>query len=96
VTSSDEPQRGRGEQLVRHEEAEDHEAVRDVHTQAFGGSEPVPALVDALRAASPPLAPVSLVATIADRVVGHMMLSACRLDALPRPSCVRHSSMPVR
>jgi putative acetyltransferase len=84
VTSSDEPRRGRGELLVRHEEAEDHEAVRDVHTQAFGDTERVPALVDALRAASPSLAPVSLVATIGDRVVGHVMLSACRLDALPR------------
>ena len=58
--------------------------MRDVHTQAFGDTERVPALVDALRAASPSLAPVSLVATIGDRVVGHVMLSACRLDALPR------------
>ncbi|GAA4672112.1 N-acetyltransferase [Phytohabitans rumicis] len=58
--------------------------MREVHAQAFGDSERVPALVDALRAAQTPLAPASLVATIGDRVVGHVMLSACRLDALPR------------
>ena len=70
--------------MVRHESAEDHGDVREVHAQAFGDSERVPELVDALRAAKAPLAPLSLVATIADRIVGHVMLSACRLDALPR------------
>ena len=74
----------RVELVVRQERAEDHAAVREVHTQAFGDSERVPALVDALRAASTTLPPLSLVATIGDRVVGHVMLSACRLDALPR------------
>ena len=70
--------------MVRHERAEDHEAVREVHTQAFGDSERVPALVDALRTAQTSLGPLSLVATVGERVVGHVMLSACRLDALPR------------
>jgi len=70
--------------VVRQERAGDHEAVREVHTQAFGDSERVPTLVDALRAAQTPLAPLSLVATVGGRVVGHVMLSACRLDALPR------------
>ena len=70
--------------VVRPERADDHEAVRDVHTQAFGASERVPTLVDALRAAPATLAPLSLVATVGARVVGHVMLSACRLDALPR------------
>jgi putative acetyltransferase len=70
--------------VVRQERAEDHEAVRDVHRQAFGDGEPVPTLVDALRAAQTSLAPLSLVATVGERVVGHVMLSACRLDALPR------------
>jgi putative acetyltransferase len=84
VTLGDELDRGRVELVVRQERAEDHQAVREVHTQAFGDSERVPALVDALRAAATPLVPVSLVATIDDRVVGHVMLSACRLDALPR------------
>ncbi|MBO3749091.1 N-acetyltransferase [Streptosporangiaceae bacterium NEAU-GS5] len=58
--------------------------MREVHTQAFGDGEPVPALVDALRANEASLAPLSLVATVGERVVGHVMLSACRLDALPR------------
>jgi putative acetyltransferase len=70
--------------VVRPERAEDHEAVRDVHRQAFGDGERVPALVDALRAAPAALAPLSLVAAYGERVVGHVMLSACRLDALPR------------
>jgi putative acetyltransferase len=70
--------------VTRHEQAEDHEAVREVHARAFGDGERVPALVDALRAARASLAPLSLVATAGERVVGHVMLSACRLDALPR------------
>jgi putative acetyltransferase len=68
--------------VIRQERIEDHEAVREVHVQAFG--EPVPALVDALRTAPASLSPLSLVATVGERVVGHVMLSACRLDALPR------------
>jgi putative acetyltransferase len=84
VAPRDDIQGGRVELVVRQERAEDHEAVRDVHTQAFGDSERVPALVDALRAAPTSLAPLSLVATVGERVVGHVMLSACRLDALPR------------
>jgi putative acetyltransferase len=75
---------GRVEVVVRQERAEDHEAVREVHARAFGDSDRVPALVDALRAAQPSLAPLSLVAAAGERVVGHVMLSACRLDALPR------------
>lgn len=70
--------------VIRPERVEDHEAVRDVHRRAFGDGERVPALVDALRAAPASLAPTSLVATVDERVVGHVMLSACRLDALPR------------
>jgi len=58
--------------------------VRGVHAQAFGDGDRVPTLVDALRAAKAPLSPLSLVATVGDRVVGHVMLSGCRLDALPR------------
>ena len=70
--------------LIRPERAEDHEAVRDVHARAFGDGERVPALVDALRAAPPSPASLSLVAIVGERVVGHVMLSACQLDALPR------------
>jgi putative acetyltransferase len=75
--------RARDELVVRPERAADHDAVRDVHMQAFGDGERVPRLVDALRAAPSP-APLSLVATVGERVVGHVMLSACRLDARPR------------
>ena len=70
--------------VIRPERIEDHEAVRDVHRRAFGDGERVPTLVDALRAAAASVAPVSLVAVAGERVVGHVMLSACRLDALPR------------
>ena len=75
---------GRVELVIRPEQTEDHEAVREVHRQAFGDGERVPMLVDALRAAVTSVAPLSLVATVGERVVGHVMLSACRLDALPR------------
>lgn len=70
--------------MVRPERAEDHEAVREVHRRASGDGERVPRLVDALRTAPTWLAPLSLVATVGERVVGHVLLSACRLDALPR------------
>ncbi|MGI5241868.1 GNAT family N-acetyltransferase [Dactylosporangium sp. CA-139066] len=72
----------------RPEQERDHAAVRELHARAFGYPDRVPDLVDALRAAPAPLAPVSLVATVddtdGDRVVGHVMLSGCRLDALER------------
>ena len=74
----------RDEVVVRPERADDHGAVRDVHARAFGDGDRVPRLVDTLRAAEAPLAPTSLVAVVGERVVGHVMLSACRLDALPR------------
>lgn len=72
----------------RLEQEHDHAAIREVHARAFGDPDRVPGLVDDLRTASAPLAPVSLVATVAggegERVVGHVMLSGCRLDALER------------
>lgn len=71
---------GDGELVIRHETEADHPAVREVHTHAFG-SERVPGLVEALRTAPAPLAPMSFVATLAGRVVGHVLLSAVRLDA---------------
>jgi putative acetyltransferase len=58
--------------------------IREVQAQAFTDAERVPLLVDALRAAHAALPPLSLVAVLDGRVVGHVMLSACRLDALPR------------
>ena len=84
MSPSDDLQAGRVELVVRPERADDHDAVQEVHTQAFEESERVPTLVDALRAGQTSVAPLSLVATVGERVVGHVMLSACRLDALPR------------
>lgn len=70
-----------GPVVVRPETAADHRNVRAVQTRAFGDEDRVPGLVEALRAAGAPLPPISLVATVEGRVVGHVMLSACRLDA---------------
>ncbi|MEV6373656.1 GNAT family N-acetyltransferase [Micromonospora musae] len=73
---------------IRLEQEHDHAAVRDLHTRAFGDPDRVPDLVDDLRTARASLPPLSLVATVDDaegeRVVGHVMLSGCRLDALER------------
>ena len=66
--------------LIREATPGDIDAVRDVHRRAFGG-ERVPRLVDALRVAPAALTPISLVATVGDAVVGHVLLSAGRLDA---------------
>jgi putative acetyltransferase len=70
--------------LIRTEGPGDQGDVRKVHALAFGDGEPVPSLVDALRAATAALPALSFVATLDSCVVGHVMLSACRLDALPR------------
>jgi putative acetyltransferase len=69
---------------IRPEQPEDHAAVRRVHALAFDDPERVPALVDELRQAPAAIAPLSLVATRQGEVVGHVLLSACRLDAEPR------------
>ena len=66
---------------IRPETAADHDAVRRLHARAFGADDPVPDLVDALRAAPAPLAPLSYVAEADGRVLGHVLLSAGRLDA---------------
>lgn len=58
--------------------------MRELHALAFGDSERVPGLVDALRAAEAALPALSFVATLEGRVVGHVLLSACRLDAPER------------
>jgi len=84
VAETGDPHGGSVEVVVRQERADDYQAVRDVHARAFGDGERVPTLVDALRSAPTSHAPLSLVATAGERVVGHVMLSACRLDALPR------------
>jgi putative acetyltransferase len=66
----------------------DRDAIRRVHTSAFGDDGTVAALADALRAAPAPLAPLSFVASVdggaGGEIVGHVMLSASRLDAPSR------------
>jgi putative acetyltransferase len=69
---------------IREEHETDHEAVRSQHTLAFGDDGLVGRLADALRIAKAPLPPLSFVATVHGQVTGHVMLSASRLDALPR------------
>ena len=58
--------------------------MRHLHERAFGPGNPVPDLVAALRSAPAPLPALSFVAEVAGEVVGHVMLSASRLDAPPR------------
>lgn len=67
--------------VIRQETVDDHRDVREVHTRAFGDGERVPGLVEALRVTEAALTPMSFVATVDARVVGHVLLSATRLDA---------------
>lgn len=67
--------------MIRLEKPEDHSAVGDLHTLAFAREPVVPALVAALRVLP---GNVSLVAEPDGTVVGHVMLTKCRLDAPPR------------
>jgi putative acetyltransferase len=69
---------------VRDEHQTDYDAVRSLHTLAFGDDGQVARLVDALRIAKAPLPPLSFVATVRAQVTGHVMLSASRLDARRR------------
>jgi putative acetyltransferase len=75
------PHRSGPEVVIRREREEDRAAVRAVHTAAFAGQPRVADLADTLRAAAAPLEPVSLVAVADGDVVGHVLLSASRLDA---------------
>ena len=75
---------GGAEPLIRWETDDDHQDVRELHERAFGEGQRVPDLADALRAADAPLPPMSFVATLGDQVVGHVLLSASRLDAPSR------------
>ena len=62
---------------------QDAQAIRSLHRRAFGG-ERIPRLLDDLLAAKAAIAPISLVAAEGENVVGHVLLSAARLDAPPR------------
>jgi putative acetyltransferase len=55
--------------------------VHEVHGRAFADNGEVGDLADALRRAAAPLPPISLVADAGGQVVGHVLLSASRLDA---------------
>lgn len=68
---------------IRVEATADRERVREVHRRAFADDPRVPDLTEALRDAAAPLPPLSYVAE-RDDVVGHVLLSASRLDAPPR------------
>jgi putative acetyltransferase len=66
---------------IRLETPDDHDQVRDLHTRAFLDEPVIPELVDTLRAAKARLAPIAFVAAAGGQVVGHVLLSAVRLDA---------------
>jgi putative acetyltransferase len=69
---------------LRPERPADVTAIRDVVAQAFGAHDVVPDLVDALRASAAWLEGLSFVAEVGDDVVGHVLLTRGRLDALER------------
>jgi putative acetyltransferase len=66
--------------VLRAEAPADREAVNALITAAFGDAH-VAVLADALRTAPAPLAPQGFVAEADGRIVGHVLLSASRLDA---------------
>lgn len=69
---------------IRTARATDFGAICELHERAFGGNK-VPRLVEALLDAPAAIAPISLVAVGENgKVVGHVLLSAARLDAPPR------------
>jgi putative acetyltransferase len=70
--------------MIRNEVAGDEASTADVVARAFFPDVRVAELVDVLRNAAAPLPPLSFVATRDDRVVGHVMLTASRLDAPAR------------
>lgn len=71
--------------VIRPETPTDVGSVRDVHALAFADPVTIPALVNQLRAAHREVAPISLVADLDGRIIGHVLLSQCRLDA---PRCL--------
>ncbi len=63
---------------IRPEMSADHRAIADMVERAFGS--PAEAhLVAAIRASDEFLSKLALVATVGDQVVGHVMISRCRL-----------------
>ncbi len=70
--------------LLRLEEPSDYAAVESLQRVAFDDPDDLPSLVAALRRSTSPLSTVSIVAADGGRAVGHVMLSAGRLDAPSR------------
>lgn len=69
---------------IRTADVADLAGIGSLHRRAFGDDK-VPRLVEALLGAPAAIAPVSLVVTGKDgEIVGHVLLSAGRLDAPPR------------
>jgi putative acetyltransferase len=66
---------------VRPEAAPDHDAIRQVHEQAFAPSTVEARLVDALRAAGDMMPELCLVAMEGGAVVGHIAFSRARLES---------------
>jgi putative acetyltransferase len=66
---------------VRTEAPADFGAIREVHTRAFAPSQVEAQLVDDLRAEGALVTDLSLVATEADRVIGHITYSSAILDS---------------
>jgi putative acetyltransferase len=71
--------------VVRAETPADFDAVRTIHTLAFGQPQEA-RLVDALRAATDLSPVVSLVATRDDQVVGHILFTPIRIGQAPAAS----------
>jgi putative acetyltransferase len=64
--------------VIRTETEDDRQAIADVVERGFGS--PAEArLVEAIRASPEYIAELALVALVDDRVVGHVMISRCRL-----------------
>lgn len=70
--------------VLRREQPEDHRAVEQLQRVAFDAPSDLPSLVTALRRSTGPLSMVSTVAADGDLLVGHVMLTAGRLDAPTR------------
>ncbi len=75
-----------GVPAIRPEMADDHDAIHSVVASAFGSDDEAD-LVEAIRSSPEYVAELALVATIADEVVGHVMVSGALLrtadDDLP-------------
>jgi putative acetyltransferase len=70
--------------VLRRERTADHAGVEQLQRAAFDDAHDLPSLVAALRRSTSSPPPVSIVASKGADVIGHVMLSASRLDAPTR------------